>query len=182
MITTHNINGVDTEKLTATIDAIREAPDLARCEFRVHNNWVEGGHNQIHINEYHAAGQDSSREMPFEVPADEPPALLGHDRGPNPVEHLLGALSACMTTSMVYHAAAHGVKIDELDSDFSGDLDMQGFLGLKEGVRPGYQEIRAKFHVRSDAPAEELASYVKYSPVYDVVSKSVPISVEVEKK
>jgi uncharacterized OsmC-like protein len=98
------------------------------------------------------------------------------------VEHLLAALSACMTTSMVYHAAAHGTKIEELESDFSGDLDLQGFLGLREDVRPGYQGIRAKFRVRSDAPTEELASYVKFSPVYDVVSKSVPVSVEVEKK
>jgi uncharacterized OsmC-like protein len=177
----HSINGVDTTKLKEMVDAVRENPGLAHGEFRAHNTWVEGGHNRAEISGYHAAGQESSRDMPFEIPADEPPALLGQDRGPNPVEQLLSALSACMTTSIVYHAAAHGTRIDDLESDFSGDLDLQGFLGLRDDVRPGYQKIRAKFRVRCDAAPEELASYVKFSPVYDVVSKSVPIEVTVEK-
>lgn len=181
MITTHEINGIDTDKLTATIDAIRETPELAKCEFHAHNNWIEGGHNKARINRYHAAGQESARDIPFEIPADEPPVLLGHDRGPNPVEILLASLSSCMTTSMVYHAAAHGVKVEELESDFAGDLDLQGFLGLNQEVRPGYQNIRARFRVRSEASPEELEGFAKFSPVYDVVSKSLPVTVHIEK-
>ena len=64
---------------------------------------------------------------------------------------------------------------------FEGDLDLQGFLGLGENVRPGYQEIRATFRVKSDAPVETLESFTRYSPVYDVVSKSVPVRVKIEK-
>jgi hypothetical protein len=69
-----------------------------------------------------------------------------------------------------------------MESDFTGDLDLNGFLGLKEDVRPGYQRIRATFRLKSDAPAEQLKELVKFSPVYDVVSKSVPVEVRVEKK
>ncbi len=181
MIATQNINGVNRGKLTETIDAVRETPELGQCEFRARNTWIDGGFNRTEISGFHAAGQEVSREMPFQETADEPPVLLGKDQGPNPVEHLLGALSACMTTTMVYHAAAHGTKIDSIESDFSGNLDLQGLFALRSDVRPGFQSIRAKFRVHSDAPADELASYVKYSPVYDVVSKSVPVSVEVEK-
>jgi hypothetical protein len=34
-----------------------------------------------------------------------------------------------------------------MESDFTGDLDLNGFLGLKEDVRPGYQRIRATFRL-----------------------------------
>jgi uncharacterized OsmC-like protein len=182
MIAKPSMNGVDTGKLMETIEAVRGNPDLARSEFRAQNRWSDGGFNTARITDFHAAGEETSHAQPFELAADEPPVLLGKDRGANPVEHLLAALSSCMTTSMVYHAAANGIKIEELESDFSGELDLQGFLGLRSDVRPGYQSIRATFRVRSDAEPEQLAEYVKYSPVYDVVSKSVPISVNVERK
>ncbi len=176
------LNGVNTDDLNKTVNTIRGTPDMGQCQFRAHNEWIDGGNNHVQVKDFHAAGQEiTSRTKPFEFDADEPPLLLGHDRGANPVEHLLGALSSCMTTSMVYHAAANGIKIEELESDFEGDLDLQGFLGLAD-VRPGYQEIRANFKVKSDAPAEKLESFTKFSPVYDVVSKSVPVKVTIEKK
>ena len=86
-----------------------------------------------------------------------------------------------MTTSMAYHAAARGIKLDEVESTLEGDLDLHGFLGLSEGVRPGYENIRVIFKVKGDGSAEELARLIDYSPVFDVVSKSVPVSVRVEK-
>ncbi len=107
--------------------------------------------------------------------------LLGEDRGANPVEYVLHALAACMTTSMVYHAAARGITIEAVDSRLEGELDLQGFLGLSDEVRKGYQGIRAVFRVRSDADAETLRALVAYSPVYEMVSGSVPVTVEVRK-
>ena len=62
--------------------------------------------------------------------ADEPPVLLGEDRGPNPVEYALSALSACMTTALVYHAAAKGYELEEVESRWEGDLNLKGFLGI----------------------------------------------------
>lgn len=176
------MNGVSTDELSKTVDTIRQAPELGQCRFRAHNEWIDGGNNHVKVKDFYAAGQEvTSRPKPFEFDADEPPLLLGQDRGANPVEYLLSALSSCMTTSMVYHAAANGIRIEELQSDFEGDLDLQGFLGLGENVRPGYQEIRATFRVKSDAPVETLESFTKFSPVYDVVSKSVPVRVKIEK-
>lgn len=182
MIAQHKINGVDTGKLMETVEAIRNDPALARSEFRATNRWVDGGFNRTQVNDFHAAGEEISHEKRFELAADEPTVLLGKDQAANPVEHLLAALSSCMTTSMVYHAAADGIKLEELESDFSGELDLQGFLGLRDDVRPGYQSIKASFRVRGDVDPEKLAEYVKFSPVYDVVSKSVPVSVHVERK
>lgn len=178
-----SVNGVQTDELAKAMQTFRKSPDLAQCRFRAKNKWVEGGHNRVTIKDFYAGGQEvTSRTKPFEMYADEPPALLGSDRGANPVEYLLAALSACMTTSMVYHAAAHGIHIEELESEFEGDLDLQGFLGLADDIRPGYQAIRATFRVKTDGNPEQLEAFTRFSPVFDVVSKSVPVSVRVEKK
>ena len=177
------MNGISTEELEKTVENVREHPELGKCRFRAHNEWLDGGNNHVRVKDFYAAGQEiTSRREAFDFDADEPPLLLGHDRGANPVEYLLTALSSCMTTSIVYHAAANGIKIEELESDFEGDLDLQGFLGLSDKIRPGYQQIRATFRVKCDAPAEKLEEFTKFSPVYDVVSKSVPVVVKIEKK
>jgi uncharacterized OsmC-like protein len=177
------INGVNTSELAKTIQVFKESPNLAQCKFRAKNHWIEGGHNRVNVKDFYAAGKEvTSRQKAFEISADEPPELLGADRGANPVEYLLAALSSCMTTSMVYHAAARGIKIEELESEFEGDLDLQGFLGLSEDVRPGYQTIRATFRVKTDGDPDQLSEFTKFSPVFDVVSKSVPVTVKVEKK
>ncbi len=175
-------NGVDVAALGRTVDAITSDPGLAAFRFRAENTWLDGGHNRSRIGGFYGCrAEDASRADPFVLDADEPPVLLGEDRGANPVEYVLHALAACMTTSMVYHAAARGITIEAVGSRLEGDLDLQGFLGLSDEVRKGYQGIRAVFRVRSGADAETLRALVEYSPVYEMVSGSVPVTVEIRK-
>jgi hypothetical protein len=44
-------NGVDTATLFATLDAVKQAPDAAKFQFRAHNQWVSGTHNRSTITE-----------------------------------------------------------------------------------------------------------------------------------
>jgi len=175
------INGVDVDRLFATIDAIKDEGCLAAFRFRARNRWIDGGENRTTVDDYHGAGEDHRRVAPFVLVNDEPPVLLGEDRGANPVEHVLHALAGCLTTSLVFHAAARGVRIDEVETRFEGDLDVRGFLGMKEDVRNGYQAIRVTFHVTGDASEAELAELIalaqKRSPVFDIVSNGVPVMV-----
>jgi hypothetical protein len=88
-----------------------------------------------------------------------------------------------MTTTMVYHAAVRGIKLEEVESELEGDLDLRGFFGISDEVRPGYQEIRANFKVKTDAEnLETLKELIKLSPVYDVVSNGTRVTVQIEKK
>ncbi|MBX3300949.1 MAG: OsmC family protein [Nitrospira sp.] len=177
------INGVDVERLGQTVQAIQKDPVLAKSQFRAVNRWISGGHNRSMIQGFYAAGQeDTSRMNPFVLDADEPPVLLGQDKGANPVEFVLHALAACVTTSLVYHAAARGIRLESVESQLEGDLDLQGFLGLSDQVRRGYKEIRIKFKVKSDASSEQLKELTKFSPVYDIVSNPVPVSIQIERK
>lgn len=69
------------------------------------------------------------------------------------MEHLLNALAACMTTSLVAHAAVRGILIEALESELEGDIHLRGFLGLDEDVPKGFVNTRVKFRVKSDQSA-----------------------------
>jgi uncharacterized OsmC-like protein len=177
------VNGVDVGAVKNTVNALEENSDLGRSRFRLHNAWIDGGLNRSTINAFYSAGHDNYRSKPFVLDADEPPLLAGGDRGANPVEYLLHDLAACMTTTMVYHAAIRGINLEEVESELEGDIDLRGFLGLSAEVRKGYEEIRVKFKVKTDAEnVERLKAFSKLSPVYDVVSTGTRVKVEIERK
>jgi uncharacterized OsmC-like protein len=176
-------NGVDTAQLFATLDAVKAQPELGRFQFRASNRWIDGAHNQATIRDFYGAGQeDTSRAHEWILDAGEPAILCGRDTGPNPAEYLLAALSACLTTSLVYVAAARGVKLTEVESTLEGDMDVRGALGLSDEVRNGFERIRVTFTVKGDAPEEKLREVVaraqKRSAVFDIVANGVPVSVE----
>lgn len=176
-------NGVDVERLGATIGAIQERPDLALFQFRARTEWLSGGHVRTRIHDFRGAGQeDESRSEAFVLEGDEPPVLLGENAGPNAVEAVLHALASCLAVGFVYNAAAKGIEVRALDFDVRGDLDLHAFLGLSETTRPGYESIRLDYRVDCDASDEEvdeLCAYVqKTSPVLDVLRNPVPVSVQ----
>jgi uncharacterized OsmC-like protein len=179
------VNGVDVDALFGTIDAVRKAPVIATFRFRARNRWMEGGHNRTTIDKYYGVQEERGRSAPFVLDADEPPLLLGRDLGPNPVEYALTALAACVTTSIVYHAAAKGVVIHSMESRLEGDIDLQGFLGIRDDVPRGYKAIRMFVKIEADAPAERLEEILQlgptFSPVYDTFTRAVPVSVTLEK-
>jgi uncharacterized OsmC-like protein len=176
-------NGIDVDTLFGTLDAIKAQPALARFQFRASNRWMGGAHNRSEIKEFYGAGQvDQTRATAWTLDADEPPILLGTNEGPNPAEYLLHALAACLTTSLVYIAAARGVQLDAVESTLEGEMDVRGALGLSNEVPNRYQSIRVTFRIKSDAPAEKLAEIVaraqSRSAVLDTVSNPVPVTVD----
>jgi len=179
---TSMVNGVNVDELFGTIDAVKAAPVIATFKFRAENQWMDGGHNRTFIKNFYGTQQEHKRQKPFVLDADEPPILLGKDKGPNPVEYALTALAACVTTAIVYHAAAKGVTIRSMESRLEGDIDLQGFLGIRDDVPRGYKEIRMFVDIDADAPREKLEEIVQlgptYSPVFDTLTRAVPVQVK----
>jgi uncharacterized OsmC-like protein len=178
------INGVNVEALNETIQAIRATPAIADFKFRVNNQWIDGGNNRSITRSFYGACQEhQSHDSAFAFEADEPPILLGENRGANPVEFALHALAACITTSLVYHAAARGIQVEGVRSSLEGDLDLHGFLGLDPKVRKGYKVIRIKFEIDGDLTQDQKEMLVKlgkkFSPVHEMISASVPLEVSV---
>jgi len=177
-------NGVDSEQLYGTLDAIKADPSLGAFQFRAQNRWVDGAHNRSTIKAFYGAGQeDATRTQSFTLDAGEPAILLGTDTGPNPAEYLLHALAACLTTTLVYVAAARHVRLTSVESTLEGDIDVRGCLGLSDEVRNGFNNIRVSFKVEGDATAEKLREVVERaqarSAVFDMVTNGVPVDVGV---
>jgi uncharacterized OsmC-like protein len=177
-------NGVNTEQMYGTLDAIKADPSLGIFQFRARNHWIDGAHNRSTIQGFYGAGQeDATRDAAFTVDAGEPAVLLGADTGPNPAEALLHALAACLTTTLVYVAAARKVRLTEVESTLEGNMDVRGCLGVSGEVRNGFNNIRVNFKVKGDAPPEKLREIVERaqarSAVFDMVSHGVPVEVGV---
>ena len=177
-------NGVDTGQMFATLDLIKTQPELAKFQFRATNRWIAGAHNRSTIKGFYAAGgEDASRTESFELDAGEPAILLGTDTGANPAEYLLHALAACLTTTIVYVAAARKVELTSVESTLTGDMDVRGALGVDEEPRNGFERIVVSFRITGNAPAEKLREVVERavqrSAVYDMVTNGVPVAVEV---
>jgi uncharacterized OsmC-like protein len=175
------LNGVNVTALFETIEAVKGDAAIAKFNFRATNTWLGGEKNRSTIKDFSGAlTEHRTAGKGFVFDNGEAEVLLGEDKAPNPVEWLLHALIGCMTTTTVYHAAARNIAIEAIDSQLDGDLDLRGFLGLSEDVRKGYSANRVRMRAKTKASAATIKSLTAMSPVFDTVSRSVPVSVEVE--
>ncbi len=184
-VTSTGLNGVDVGQLHETVELIRSQPALANFQFRLANRWLNGPRTRSTARSFFGAGQEHQHAAPIELSADEPPVLLGTDQNANPGEYLLHALAACVTSAIVYHAAARGVAIEKIESAIEGDVDLRGFLGLDASVRNGFQQMRIKLKVKANVSEKELQEICdlgpRFSPVFDSVTKGLPVHVAAER-
>ncbi len=180
------VNGVNVDGLFQTIDVIKEDPSIAKFNFRAKNEWVNGAENKTTVSDFYGAGKTHVRSKPYVFTKDEPEVLLGTDHGANPVEYALTALAGCVTTTLVYYAAAKGIKINKVESTLEGDIDIRGLLNLDENVKVGYESIQVNFKIDSDAPEEELNELIqiakKHSPVANTISNATPVNITLSKE
>ena len=178
------LNGVNTPVLFATIDVVRNQPELARFQFRATNSWVTGTYSKSRIEFFSGAGAEHKHAGQVEFDADHPGVLVGADNAPTPVEFLLHAIAACITSGIGNIAAARGVKLTEVTSTVEGDIDLRGILGLDAAVRNGYQQMRVHFAIKGDAAPEKLREIVEQSKarsaVYDVLTNGIPLDITID--
>ena len=168
-------NGVDTATLFATLDAIKAQPEIAALPVpgaeQVDRRRTQPQHHQGLSTR--PAPRTPPAPQAFELNAGEPAILLGTDTGPNPAEYLLHALAACVTTSLVFAAAARGVRLTSVESTLEGDLDVRGAMGLDDNYRNGFEQIRMTVKIAGDAPAEKLRTIVQRGTDRSVVFDSI---------
>ncbi|TRC89021.1 OsmC family protein [Mesorhizobium sp. WSM4303] len=178
------LNGVDTPNLLATINFVAGQPELAKFQFRAHNEWVEGTHSKSVMLGFHGAGQEQKHAKAYYADSDHPAVLCGADQGPTPVEWLLHALASCLMSGVANIAAARGIKLTKVRCSVDGDIDLRGILGISDEVRNGFQNITVAFEIEGDAPSEKLQQLVEQararSAVFDVLTNGVSVSVGVK--
>jgi uncharacterized OsmC-like protein len=178
-------NGIDVDQLLQTIDHVSSEPEAGTFTFKASSRWEDGTFNVGEIGRFiHAGAEDDSRDEPFRLEGDEPPVLLGSNRGPNAVELVLQALGFCYAVGYVANAAARGIELDRMEYEVEGDIDVGRFLGL-DGPRPGFTQIRVTGRVSSpNATDEQLAELCQYvqetSPVRDTLAQPVDVHTGLE--
>jgi len=179
----NTLNGVDVDHVANAVNAFMENQELANFKFHLQNKWIEGGHSQSKITSCFGASQENQHDEPFELNSDVHPVFAGKDRGASPPEHFLNALVSCLTTTLVYHAAVQGIRIEELESDIEGDIDFRGMLGISNEVRKGYENIKVRFKVKTDSDnIDKLQELTNFSPILDVARNGTNVEVNIEQK
>lgn len=159
--------------LTDVIDGTREAVTADRknaaVQFSVRNDLVGGTATVVDV---------KVRDHQFTV--DEPGALGGTDTAANPVEYALASLGSCQVITYQFWAAKLGIPLDAVHVTVTGDLDLHGFFGFDDSVRPGFTGVRVDVELSGPAdPAkyEELKNQVdEHCPVLDLFRNPTPTS------
>ena len=180
-VTERVVNGVDVEQLEGAVEAIGADPKAGQFTFRAETEWTDALKCVTTIDEFDQAGEIvSTRE--FTIEGDEPEQILGERTAPNAVELLLAALGSCLSVGYAANAAAMGIDVRNLRFELEGDVDLRGFLGISEDVRPGYESVSCTVYLGADASEEELAELRERvettSPLIDTIANTVELTTD----
>jgi uncharacterized OsmC-like protein len=139
VLTRNVINGLDLDALQETVAAVEADPAQGLVRFTVATRWDGQTKSRTRVSGYELGGEQIARD--FEIVSDEPEELLGTNTAPNPQELLMAAANACMTVGYVAGASVHGITLERLEIETTGQLDLRGFLGIDDSVPPGYEAI-----------------------------------------
>ncbi len=162
----NTVNGISTTNLSGFAQKVRNDASSGIVGFAVTTDWEGGTRSLTTVNGWTMAGRKLTKN--FEIPADEPPELLGNNTAPNPQELLLAAMNACMTVGYVATAAMMGVEIKSLKIHASGNLDLRGFLGLDDSVKPGYDTLDYEVIIEGNGTPEQ------FEQIHEIVTKTSP--------
>lgn len=180
--TTGLVNGIDTERLQATIEEVARNPKAGKARFNVRTGWRGGTRTETRVSFYEMGGVRHERD--FTIRTDEPPELLGASRDANPQEVLMAGMNACMMVGCATAAAMMGVQMESIEIETDGTLDLRGFLGIDESVPPGYPKLSCTFRLKGNGTTEQMEKIVEIvrrtSPNYWNITRAIPVEVETE--
>jgi uncharacterized OsmC-like protein len=177
MIESTTLNGINTEALRATVEAIIKDPAKGMTHWEVASYWRGGTRSDTRVKRCVIGGEEVAKD--FTIKVDEPLQLCGTNQYANPQEYLLSALNACMIVGYSACCAHEGIEIQELRIETEGSIDLRGFLGLDPTVKPGYDQLRYTVHIKGNATPEQFEkvhrTVMATSPNYFNLSSPVPL-------
>ena len=160
------VNGINVDDLTTLIENVKQNPREGLTHWKVTSAWQNRTHMRARIESFIIGGKTVNR--PFTIDIDEPAELGGGNAHPNPQEHLIAALNACMMVGYVALCALHGIALEKLDIETEGDIDLRGFFGLDDTVTPGYRSLSYTVRIKGDASEEQ------FTKIHEMVMATSP--------
>jgi len=171
------VNGMDLDDLFTLIDGVKQNPAKGKTDWRVTTTWQGQARSRAQVENFHIGGERVPRC--FSIDIDEPYELGGSNQFANPQEHLLAALNACMMVGYVAQCAVRGIKLDKLEIETHGEIDLRGFLGIDPAIPPGYEALNYTVRIKGNATKEQFAEIHKAvmatSPNFHNVSRPVDL-------
>ena len=179
---TSHVNGLDLEALRNVVEEVGKDPSKGMVQFRVRSQWKGQTRSETSVESYTLGGRKIVRS--FQIPIDEPLELLGSNTAPNPQETLMAAFNACVMVGYAVGAAVRGITLEKLEIETHGELDLRGFLGIDETVRPGYEKLHYVVRMKGRGTAEQFREVheqvIRTSPNYFNISRPVEIDATLE--
>ncbi|MBX2838395.1 MAG: OsmC family protein [Gammaproteobacteria bacterium] len=176
-------NGVNVEALLGAREALSQAPAAAKFQWRATCAWIRGTHSQANVQKYFGLGEEQQHKVETTFDIDHPEIFASEDVGPTPLEYVLVGLAGCVTAGVASIAQNRGIQLHSVKAHLTGDMDLQGVLGIDSDVRNGFDNVSVSFEIDADATREEIEALVaqsqKRSAVYDIISNPTDISVSV---
>lgn len=159
------------ELIGATQSKFKAEPASAVVSFESRSSLQEGLRSEVAMREHRLV-------------VDEPAELGGSDAGPNPVELILAALGTCQEITYRAYATALGIPLERVSVHLTGTIDLQGFFGVDDTVRPGYQKIAGTVRLESSASPEQLemlrGAVNAHCPVLDILQNPTPVALDLD--
>ncbi len=175
-------NGVNVDALLDARAALTEAPEAAQFEWRATCEWINGTHSHSEVEQFFGLGEGQSHKRCFKFDADHPEIFASEDNGATPVEYVLVGLASCLTAGVASVAQHRNIQLNSVRATITGDMDIQGILGVDSDVRNGFQGIKVIFEIDADASPEDIEAVVaqsqKRSAVYDLITNPTHVTVE----
>ncbi|MDE0227002.1 MAG: OsmC family protein [Gammaproteobacteria bacterium] len=177
-------NGVNVDALLAAREALSEAPEAAKFNWRASCKWVNGTHSHSTVDGYHGLGEEHQHKTTFSFDADHPAVFASEDNGATPVEFVLVGLASCLTAGVAAVAQNREIQLRSVQANLTGAMDIQGILGGDPDVRNGFSDVKVTFDIDADASQDDIEALVaqsqKRSAVFDIITNPTNVSVEVK--
>jgi uncharacterized OsmC-like protein len=166
-------NGLNTQALSTIFSSIQKQPEMAKVAFSVKSKWNGGFYVGTSVSKgFRIGGQSVERQTEYHMQYDFPAQLSGDEQGPTVCEGCMSALAACLTQTMVAHATSRGIQLDNVEIAVEGEVDMRGFAGISDKVRPGAQQFRVNMNIKSSSASKEQLDELRevgkrFSPAFD---------------
>ena len=178
---TNKFNGLDTQTLSTIFSSIQKQPEMAKVAFSVKSKWNGGFSVGTTASKgFRIGGQSVERQTEYHTQYDFPAQLSGEGQGPTVCEGCMGALAACLTQTMVAHATSRGIQLDSIEIQLEGEVDMRGFAGVSDKVRPGAQQFKVNMNIKSSSASKEQLDELReigkrFSPAFDTLTNGTSV-------
>lgn len=177
-------NGVNSSALIDARTALTDAPAGAQFQWRATCDWIHGTHSASKVEGFYGLGEEQKHRTTFNFDTDHPDVFASEYQGATPVEYVLVGLAGCLNAGVAAIAQHRGIQLHSVRAMVTGDMDVQGILGVDVDVRNGFENIKVEFEIDADASPEDIDALVaqsqKRSAVFDILTNPSNVSVVVK--